>query len=49
LPAFGEIKAIREIVERLVNKVYIKAVDLKGEGLEPDRLAEERIREVVGS
>lgn len=42
------IKATREIVERLIHKLYIKVIDFEAEGLEPDSLSEERIREMLG-
>ena len=35
------IKASKEIIERLIIKLYIKVIDLKDEGLEPDSLSEE--------
>lgn len=41
------IKATREIVERLITELYIKVIDLQFEGLEPDRLSEEEIREML--
>lgn len=40
-------KATREIAERLITKLYIKVIDLQEEGLGPDELSEERIREVL--
>ncbi|MBA7494284.1 DNA primase [subsurface metagenome] len=40
-------KATREIVERLIIKLYIKVVDLQEESVQPDELSEERIRAVL--
>ncbi len=45
-PDEAGIKATKEIVERLINKLYIKVIDLKAEGLEPDSLLEEKKREM---
>ncbi len=42
------IKATREITERMIVHLYVKVVDLRSEGLEPDRLSEKKIREVLG-
>ena len=42
------IKAAREAAERLINRLYIRVIDLQEDGLEPDELSEERIREMLG-
>lgn len=42
-------KAAVEITERLINKLYIKIIDLQEDGTEADSLAKERIRELLGS
>ena len=47
-PDEAGLKATRDIVEKLIDKLYIKVVDLKAEGFEPDSLPEERIREMLG-
>ncbi len=41
-------KATREIVDRLVSQLYIRVIDLTPEGLEPDELSTEWIRQIVG-
>ena len=42
------IKAAREIAERLINRLYIRVIDLTEDGLEPDELSAEKIRQVLG-
>ncbi len=41
-------RATREITEKLINKLYVKVVDLQEDGMEADSLSEERIRELLG-
>ncbi len=41
-------KATREIVERLINKLYIKVIDLQENGMEADELSAEKIRDILG-
>lgn len=40
-------KAAKEITARLITMLYIKVIDLKDEGLEPDRLSEEKIKALL--
>ena len=41
-------KATKETAERLITKLYVKVIDLQSEGVEPDGLSEEKIREMLG-
>ncbi|MFC1712831.1 CHC2 zinc finger domain-containing protein [Candidatus Poribacteria bacterium] len=43
------ISTTKEIAERLITKLYIKVIDLRVDGIEADRLPEERIRELLGT
>jgi len=40
-------KATTEVVERLIDKVYLKIIRLGQEGLQPDSLSEEEIKKAL--
>lgn len=40
-------KATTEVVERLIDKVYLKIIRLDQEGLEPDSLSKEEIKKAL--
>lgn len=48
-PDEAGLRATGEITERLINKLYIKIIDLQEDGIEADSLAGKRIRELLGS
>lgn len=47
-PDEAGLKATRAIADQLITKLYVKVIDLQEDGLEPDGLSEEQIRELVG-
>ncbi len=49
IPDEAGLKATREIADQLITKLYVKVIDLTEEGLEPDGLSEEKIRELLRS
>ncbi len=48
-PDEAGIKATEVITEKLIRKLFIKIIDLRGEGVEADSLAREKIRELLGN
>ncbi|MBC8459221.1 MAG: toprim domain-containing protein [Deltaproteobacteria bacterium] len=41
------LKATQEIIDKLIEKLYIKVINLKKEGLQPDSLSKENIQELL--
>ena len=46
-PDEAVIKVTREIIEKLIDKLFIKVINLKGEAPQPDSLSKEKIKELL--